>query len=45
MMSLEDKMERATILLEALPYIRKFSGKTVVIKYGGSIMILSLIHI
>ena len=39
MMSLEDKMERATILLEALPYIRKFSGKTVVIKYGGSIMI------
>ena len=39
MMSLEDKMERATILLEALPYIRQFSGKTVVIKYGGSIMI------
>tara|TARA_B100000427_G_scaffold329581_1_gene346425 strand:- start:851 stop:1714 length:864 start_codon:yes stop_codon:yes gene_type:complete len=39
MMSLEQKMERATILLEALPYIRKFSGKTVVIKYGGSIMI------
>ena len=39
MMTLEKKMERATILLEALPYIRKFSGKTVVVKYGGSIMI------
>ncbi|MDK2918871.1 MAG: acetylglutamate kinase [Candidatus Petromonas sp.] len=26
------------ILMEALPYIKKFSGKTFVIKYGGSIM-------
>ena len=30
--------ERASILVEALPYIRAFSGKTVVIKYGGSAM-------
>lgn len=39
MMTFEDKIERANILLEAFPYIRKFSGKTIVIKYGGSIMI------
>jgi acetylglutamate kinase len=30
--------EKAGILAEALPYIREFSGKTVVIKYGGSAM-------
>lgn len=30
--------ERAHTLIEALPYIRQFSGKTVVIKYGGSAM-------
>lgn len=39
MMTFEDKVQRATILLEAFPYIRQFSGKTIVIKYGGSIMI------
>lgn len=32
-------MEKASILIEALPYIRKFHGKTVVIKYGGNAMI------
>jgi acetylglutamate kinase len=31
-------IEKATTLLEALPYIRRFSGKTVVIKYGGHAM-------
>jgi acetylglutamate kinase len=30
--------EKAIILAEALPYIREFSGKTVVIKYGGHAM-------
>jgi acetylglutamate kinase len=30
--------EKAAILSEALPYIREFSGKTVVIKYGGNAM-------
>lgn len=30
--------EKASILIEALPYIQKFSGKTMVIKYGGSAM-------
>ena len=32
-------MEKASILVEALPYIKKFYGKTVVIKYGGHAMI------
>jgi len=30
--------EKAIVLAEALPYIREFSGKTVVIKYGGHAM-------
>ncbi|MHB0915189.1 MAG: acetylglutamate kinase [Thermoleophilia bacterium] len=30
--------KRVQILLEALPYIKQFSGKTLVIKYGGSAM-------
>lgn len=34
-----DPMERAQILVEALPYIKKFQGKTIVIKYGGNAMI------
>lgn len=29
---------KATVLSEALPYIRKFHGKTIVIKYGGNAM-------
>jgi acetylglutamate kinase len=33
-----DAGKKATILAEALPYIREFSGKTVVIKYGGNAM-------
>lgn len=31
--------EKAKILIEALPYIRKFNNKTVVVKYGGSAML------
>jgi acetylglutamate kinase len=31
--------DRARILIEALPYIKRFRGKTVVIKYGGSAMV------
>ena len=30
--------EKAEILSQALPYIRKFHGKTIVIKYGGNAM-------
>ncbi len=33
-----DAGEKAAILAEALPYIREFSGKTVVVKYGGHAM-------
>src|SRR2546429_8047868 len=32
------ELRRAEVLLEALPYIREFRGKTVVIKYGGAAM-------
>jgi len=37
--NVKKSMERATILLEALPYIRRFYDKTVVIKYGGHAMV------
>jgi acetylglutamate kinase len=30
--------EKAKVLAEALPYIRRFHGKTIVIKYGGNAM-------
>lgn len=39
MHDLKQSMERADILLEALPYIRRFYNKTIVIKYGGHAMI------
>ncbi len=32
-------VERAQVLAEALPYIQKYYGKTVVVKYGGNAMI------
>lgn len=35
---MQKEMERAKVLLEALPYIREFYGQTVVIKYGGHAM-------
>ena len=31
--------QRAEVLTEALPYIRRYNGKTVVIKYGGNAMV------
>jgi acetylglutamate kinase len=31
-----DAGEKASVLVEALPYIRRFAGKVVVIKYGGN---------
>jgi acetylglutamate kinase len=33
-----DAAAKAAVLAEALPYIREFSGRTVVIKYGGNAM-------
>src|SRR5438105_2008545 len=31
--------DRARVLVEALPYIRRYSGRTFVIKYGGAAMV------
>lgn len=39
MNTMEKLIERAGILTEALPYIQKLYGKTIVIKYGGNAMI------
>lgn len=36
---MEKYINKAKILIEALPYIKEFNGKIVVIKYGGSAMI------
>ena len=33
-----DATQKAQILAEALPYIRRFHGKTIVVKYGGNAM-------
>ncbi len=38
-MTMKKEIEKASVLIEALPYIRRFAGSTVVIKYGGSAMI------
>ena len=34
-----NEIDRAKVLAEALPYIQKYTGKTIVVKYGGSAMI------
>ncbi|MGH8588061.1 MAG: acetylglutamate kinase, partial [Gammaproteobacteria bacterium] len=34
-----DAMRIAEVLSEALPYIRRFTGRSVVIKYGGNAMV------
>jgi acetylglutamate kinase len=36
---LDDLIARTQVLIEALPYIRRFAGKTFVIKYGGHAML------
>jgi len=33
------EIEKANVLIEALPYIRRFAGSIVVVKYGGSAMV------
>ncbi len=37
--NMQEKIDKATILIEALPYIRKLRGQTIVIKYGGNAMV------
>ena len=32
-------LQKANVLIEALPYIRRFHGKTIIVKYGGSAMV------
>ncbi len=39
MSDLKELVQKADILLEALPYLREFAGKTIVIKYGGAAMV------
>lgn len=39
MIPLSAAKDKAKILTEALPYIRRFHGKTIVIKYGGNAMV------
>ena len=39
MENISNSIERADILLEILPYIRRFYNKTIVIKYGGHAMV------
>ena len=36
---MQESIQKASVLIEALPYIREFEGKTVVIKYGGAAML------
>lgn len=36
---LDKLIEKAHVLIEALPYIRQFSGKRIVVKYGGHAMV------
>ena len=35
---MEKVMQKAEVLIEALPYIQKFNRKIIVVKYGGSAM-------
>lgn len=36
---MKKSIEKANVLIESLPFIREFSGKTFVIKYGGAAMV------
>ena len=39
METVQNWMQKAEVLIEALPYIQKYQGKIIVIKYGGSAMV------
>ncbi len=36
---MEELIKKAGVLMEALPYIKRFANKTIVIKYGGNAMV------
>ncbi len=38
-MAMEELIKKANVLMETLPWIKRFSGKTIVIKYGGNAMV------
>ncbi len=38
MLAVEESKKKASILVEALPYVRRFRGSVFVVKYGGSFM-------
>jgi acetylglutamate kinase len=40
----EDALNIAQVLTEALPYIQRFTGKTIVVKFGGNAMVDPLLH-
>ena len=37
--NMKEIMEKAEVLIEALPYIQRFNRKIIVVKYGGSAMV------
>lgn len=39
-----DALNIAQVLTEALPYIQRFTGKTIVVKFGGNAMVDPLLH-
>src|SRR5574344_667165 len=39
MINMDDELQKAQVLIEALPYIQKFNRKVIVVKYGGSAMV------
>jgi len=43
-MARDSALRIAQVLTEALPYIQKFTGKTIVIKFGGNAMIDPALH-
>src|SRR6266478_191052 len=42
---MQELVEKASILIEALPYIKKFRGKEILIKYGGAALTFEDIRI
>ena len=34
-----DNQKRAKVLIQAMPYIKKWTGETIVVKYGGNAML------
>ena len=37
--NMQQYLEKAEVLIEALPYIQRFNRKIIVVKYGGSAMV------